>query len=99
MAKNQKSYTEAFRREAVRLMETSGKSVAQVARDLDINDNMLYRWRKRYGKPAQTVQAEQLASMDELAAELQRVRQELEVVRQERDILKKAINIVSRSQG
>jgi transposase len=99
MAKNQKSYTEEFRREAVRLMETSGKSVAQVARDLGINDNMLYRWRKRYGNASRKGQREPLASVDELTAELQRVRQELEVVRQERDILKKAINIVSRSQG
>ncbi len=50
---------EEFGHEAVRLMERSRKSVAQVARDLGVNDNMLYRWRKRYGKPAQKVQAEQ----------------------------------------
>jgi transposase len=49
MAKNQRTYTDEFRREAVRLMESSGKSVAQIARDLDVNDNVLYRWRRRYG--------------------------------------------------
>jgi transposase-like protein len=32
-----------FNREAVRLMETSGKPVAQFARDLGTNDNNLYR--------------------------------------------------------
>lgn len=99
MAKNQKSYTEAFRREAVGLMETSGKSVAQVARDLGINDNMLYQWRKRYGIYGRSVQPEQGTSVADVAAELKRVREELEVVKQERDILKKAISIVSRSQG
>lgn len=39
MATERKSYTEEFKREAVRLMESSGKPVAQLARDLGINDN------------------------------------------------------------
>ncbi len=47
MATERKSYTEEFKREAVRLMESSGKPVAQLARDLGINDNNLYRWRER----------------------------------------------------
>jgi hypothetical protein len=34
-----RKYTEEFKREAVHLMETSGKPVAQLARDLGINDN------------------------------------------------------------
>jgi transposase len=42
MAKNQKCCTEEFRWEAVRLMETSGKPVAQIARNLGVSDNMLY---------------------------------------------------------
>ena len=46
MAKERKSYTEEFKREAVRLMESSGRPVAQLARDLGINDNNLYRWRE-----------------------------------------------------
>lgn len=45
MATERKSYTEEFKREAVRLMETSGKPIAQIARDLGVNDNKLYRWR------------------------------------------------------
>lgn len=38
-----KKYTEKFKREAERLIETSGKPVAQIACDLGINDNNLYR--------------------------------------------------------
>lgn len=30
-------------------METSGQSITQLARDLGLNDNNLYRWRKVYG--------------------------------------------------
>jgi transposase-like protein len=33
MTAERSNYTEAFKREAVRLMETSGKPVAQLARD------------------------------------------------------------------
>jgi transposase len=99
MAKNQRSYTDEFRREAVRLMETSGKPVAEIARDLGVNDNVLYRWRRRLGSGAGKAHDEQVSSVNALEAELKRVRQELEVVKQERDILKKAINIVSRSQS
>lgn len=95
MAIERRMYTEEFKREAVRLMETSGKSIAQLARDLGINDNNLYRWRSAYGSPAEQVSA---GSMTEIEAELKRLQRENEVLRQERDILKKAMSIVSRSQ-
>jgi transposase len=95
MATERKSYTEEFKREAVRLMESSGKPVAQLARDLGINDNNLYRWREEYGNAAQERSTGSVAEMD---AELKRLRRENEVLRQERDILKKAMGIVSRSQ-
>jgi transposase len=89
------SYPEEFQREAVRLMETSGKPIAELARDLGINDNNLYRWRGLYGKPSQ---ANSNGSVAEIAAELKRLRREVEVLRQERDLLKKAMSMVSRSQ-
>lgn len=98
MAKNQGKYTEEFKQEAVRLMESGGKPVAELARELGINDNSLYRWRKRYGNPAGSGLSSSRASVSELEAELKRVRQELAVVKQERDILKKAMHIISRSQ-
>ena len=98
MAKNQKTYTEEFKREAVHLMETSGKPVAQIARDLGVNDSVLHRWRGVYGNREHPPANGRSVSASELEAEVKRLRRELEVVKQERDILKKAINIVSRSQ-
>ena len=95
MATDRKSYPEEFKREAVRLMEMSGKSVAQLAAELGINDNNLYRWRGLYGSPSQD---RTNGSVAEMEAELKRLRREVEVLRQERDILKKAMSIVSRSQ-
>lgn len=97
MATGRRSYTEMFKREAVRLMETSDKPISQLARDLGVNDNNLYRWRGRYGNQPQRTNGSPV-SMAELEAEVKRLQRENEVLRQERDILKKAMSIVSRSQ-
>jgi transposase len=95
MTVERRKYTEEFKREAVQLMESSGKPIAELARDLGINDNNLYRWRGLYSSQAQ---ASTNGSVAEMEAELKRLRREVEVLRQERDILKKAMSIVSRSQ-
>ena len=95
MSKQQNHQTEEFRREAVRLLESSGKSVSVLARELGINEKSLYRWRKKYG--AQSTSGTTPASA-ELAAEVKRLRRENEVLRQEREILKKALSIFSRNQ-
>jgi transposase len=68
MAAERRRYTEAFKREAVRLMETSGKPIAQIARDLGVNDNNLYRWRERYGRQQQPSANGGPASVAELEA-------------------------------
>jgi transposase len=95
MTVERKKYTEEFKREAVRLMETSGKAIAELARDLGVKDNNPYRWRSLYGSQSQSTSNGSVAEME---AELKRLRREVEVLRQERDILKKAMSIVSRSQ-
>jgi len=46
MKKVQKTYTAEFKREAVRLAQTSGKPIAQVARELGISDTSIHQWRK-----------------------------------------------------
>ena len=40
-----RQFTDAFKSEAVRLTRESDRPVAQVARELGISDNVLYRWR------------------------------------------------------
>jgi transposase len=42
MPKDQRTYTKEFKLEAVQLVQTSGKSMVQVARDLGIADSTLY---------------------------------------------------------
>jgi transposase len=88
-------YTEEFQREAVRLVRESAHPVAQVARDLGIPDNVLYRW------TAQHRQAEAhgttLAAQRTEAEELTRVKRELARVTQERDFLKRAAAFFARA--
>ena len=98
MRNERKRYTEDFKREAVRLMESSGKPIAEIARDLGINDNNLYRWRGQYGSIEASKITGNHGNMGEMEAELKRLRREVEVLRQERDVLKKAMHIISRSQ-
>lgn len=97
MAKVQKTYTAEFKREAVQLAQTSGKSIVQVARELGISATSIHQWRKELAEHAsqafpgsghQTAQEE----------ELRRLKRENEVLKQERDILKKAVGIFSRGQ-
>ena len=47
MGGKQREYTAEFKREAVKLLETSGKPGVQIARELGISDSVLYHWRKR----------------------------------------------------
>jgi len=97
MGKIQKTYTAEFKREAVHLAQTSGKSITQVARELGISDTSIHQWRKELaehtsqafpGSGHQTAQEE----------ELRRLKRENEVLKQERDILKKTVGIFSRGQ-
>ena len=46
MQKVQKTYTAELKQEAVQQAQTSGKSIAQVARELGISDTRVHQWRK-----------------------------------------------------
>jgi transposase len=43
MMKVQRTYTAELKREAVHLAQTSGKSIAQVARELGISDTAIHQ--------------------------------------------------------
>jgi transposase-like protein len=46
--KSKRVYDEAFKREALRLLETSSKTVAELERDRGITPGLLNKWRARY---------------------------------------------------
>ena len=82
-----RSFTEEFKAGAVRLVLDEGKTIAQVARDLDLSANSLSAWVRQaradrsHGKTGLTT---------EERAELARLRKENRELRMEREILKKA---------
>lgn len=90
-------YTREFKLEAVRLSETTEKTVAQIARDLGVPEWVLYRWRHELREqPEQAFPGK--GHQSELEEENRRLRRELELLKQEREILKKAVAIFSRGQ-
>jgi transposase len=64
-----KQYTSQFKREAVRLMESSDKPASDVARQLGIRRNQLYKWKEQLekgGAKAFPGAGRQKGKMDEL---------------------------------
>ena len=79
-----------FKLEAVRLVLEKGMTGAQVARDLGINPELIYRWKREFkDDPAFSFPGHGKSVGDE--AELRRLRHRLKQVEEERDILKKTL--------
>jgi transposase len=86
--KPRKTYTREFKIEAVRMTTEGGMSVAQAARDLELNENTLHNWRRQFRQWGAAPNAGKEALSQ--AEEIQRLRRDLARVREERDFLKKA---------
>jgi transposase len=93
-----KKYTREFKIEAVRLLNTSGKSGHAIESDLGIGSGSIYRWRK-------DLEAEEVPGIRAFPGkgrprdeELARLRKELAEVKEERDILRKAVAIFSKTK-
>ena len=93
-ASTRRRYTEEFKKEAVRLGRESAHPVAQVARDLGMSDNVLYRWRAQH-RQAEAYGTTRVAQRAEAEA-LTCVKRELARVTQERDFLKRAAAFFAR---
>jgi transposase len=99
MNRKYRTYTEEFKLEALELLRTSGKSAAQVERDLGITKGLLLKWRDRYQvRTANGTAALEPSDLAAAQAEIRRLRRQLAVAEQERDILKKAVSIFSRME-
>jgi len=95
--KSHQMYSDEFKRNALELIETSGKSVAQIERDLGLSSGLLYRWRDKYQVTDDDDHLE-LSEVEQLKAEVRRLQRENKVLTQERDILKKAVSIFSKDE-
>jgi len=83
------TYTQEFKREAVDLIVVQGYSIAEAARNLGLNYNMLSRWKIEREKGGDHAFPSK-GHMTPDQAELARLKAENKRLRMERDILKKA---------
>jgi transposase len=84
MSETRRRFDEEFKKNAVRLSYASNKPVAEVARDLDVSDAILYRWRQKYTSQGDKTR---YATLEEEVKALKLENAELKI---ERDMLKKA---------
>ena len=82
-------YDQTFKKTAVDLVK-AGNSVKQIALDLGINENMLWRWKKEFDKGC--LEPETLNLLEEVKT----LRKKLNEAELEREILKKALTIFSK---
>jgi transposase len=81
-------FSEEQRAAAVEHVRSTGKTVAQAARDLDLTETALRRWVEEAERQASASPGEELSK--EEREELGRLRRENQRLRMERDFLKKA---------
>ena len=91
-------YTKEFKAEAVALAEKGEKPISQIAKDLGINDGVLYRWmhhtREAAGGGLQAFPGHGRPR----DAELARLRKEVKSLREANEILKKAAVIFAQEE-
>jgi transposase len=88
-------YPIEFRREAIALLKSSGKTVPQLAAELGISPQSLRNWSRQID--VDDGRAEGLSSAER--DELRRLRRELRIVTEEREILKKAAAFFAKESG
>jgi transposase len=92
MAQERRTYSKEFKREALALLASSGKSRHALEQELGLSHGLLKDWKRQAERDGeQAFPGHGNLKADE--AELQRLRRENEILRQERDILKKAMAI------
>jgi transposase len=98
MSVQRRKYDSDFKRNAVQLTEEPGRTVAEVAENLGIGKDLIYRWRREQrahpelvfpgnGREALTIQQQKIRELEK----------KLKDTEMERDILKKAMAIFSRA--
>jgi transposase len=91
-ARLRRSFTQEFKAHTVELVRTSGKSVGEICRDLDLTETAVRRWVAQADVDAGRRDGLTTTEREELS----RLRRENRVLRDERDILKKAAAFFAR---
>ena len=84
-----RTFSKEFKIEAIRLAEESDKPVTQIARELGIRSNQIYKWKQQLETKSETAFPGTGQSADD-DDEIIKLRRELAVAKEEIEILKKA---------
>ncbi len=96
--KKRKQFSREFKKEAVRLLEEGRKPGADLARELGIKRNQLYKWKETmdtHGEgafPGKGRRPKRESQVEEVA----KLKRELSIIKEENDILKKAAAFFAR---
>ena len=93
-----KTFSKAFKEGALRLVEQSGRAATDVARELGIRRNQLYKWQEQIRAKGEEVFLGR-GRQGRQEEELRRLRRELARVTEEGDILKKAVAYFAKESG
>ena len=85
--RGRRKFSDEFKRDAVEIVRTSGKSIAEVARELGIYDSSLGNWVRQ--DEVNRGERDGLSSSD--SHELSELRRENARLRMERELLKRAV--------
>jgi len=87
--RERRSFGEEFKRQAVRRLHerrAAGGTLAEVARELDVGENLLRGWAQRLTASDATLAGEVVETPEQ---ELRRLRREVAILKQEREFAKK----------
>ena len=84
-----KVYSKEFKINAVKMILQGGRKASEVARDLDIQENMLYLWKRKYLEDYQESFPGK-GNLKDRDAYIRQLERENKRLKDERDILKKA---------
>lgn len=86
------NHTEEFKKEAVRLVLTSGKTQRKIAKELGVSEWAISTWKKEFDLEKPENQELKISAEERI----RQLEKENATLIQERDILKKAMGIVSK---
>jgi transposase len=87
---SRKRYSAEFKRQAVELLESRDKSGTEVARELGVRQNQLYKWREELKRKGDSAFKGSGRPPKEQTDEVSRLKQENKRLKEELEILKKA---------
>jgi len=94
-----KSHSREFKLEAVRRSYEPGKTIAEVARELDLRENDLHEWRSQVARKGENVFPGAGPKTSNNKIEIDRLKKENACLREERDILKKSLIFFAKDEN